>query len=310
MECFVRERVIKHLLEKKLLSTKQYGFISGRSTTVQQLSYLDKCVKTIVDAGVVDTIYLDFAKPFDTVPHRRLIGKLNAYGIKGNILNWISEFLCDRTQVVRVNGAQSAPVPVVSGISQGTVLGPVLFVVYIYDILESVTSEGFLFADDTKIFHKVTSQEDALKLQSDIEALEDWSNKWMFHFHPDKCHVLTLGKFENIMYTKRYKICNKEIEHVFNEKDLGVIIDSELLFEEYISTKVRVANVIVSLIRRSFTYLDCKSFTRIYTAFVRPHLEYVQSVWAPHFRKHINMLENVQIRATKLVYGLRNMDYP
>ena len=173
--------------------------------------------KKIVDGGVVDTIYLDFAKAFDTVP-RRLIGKLNAYGIKGNILNWISEFLCDRTQVVRLNGAQLAPAPVVSGIPQCTVLGPVLFVIYINDILDSVKSEGFLFGDDTKIFHKVTSQEDALKLQSDIEALEDWSNKCLLHFHPDKCHVLTLGKFENIMYTKRYKICDKEIEHVFNEK--------------------------------------------------------------------------------------------
>ena len=140
-------------------------------------------------------IYLDFAKAFDTVPHRRLIGKLHAYGIKGNILNWIIEFLRDRTQVVRVN-----------------------------------------------------------------------------------------------------------------EKDLGVIIDSELLFEEHISNKVRVANAIVGLIRRSFTHLDCKSFTKIYTAFVRPHLEYAQSVWAPHFRKHINMLENVQIRASKLVDGLGNVD--
>ena len=132
-------------------------------------------------------------------------------------MNWISEFLCNGTQVVRVNGAQSAPAPVVSGIPQGTVLGPVLFVIYI-------TSEGFFFADDTKIFHKDTSQEEALKLQSGIEALEDGSNKWLLHFHPNKCHILTLGKFENIMYTKHYKICNKEIEHVFNEKDLGVII--------------------------------------------------------------------------------------
>ena len=129
-------------------------------------------------------------------------------------------------------------------------------------------------------------------------------------FPSDKCHILTLEKFENIRYTKRYKICDKEIEHVFNEKDLGVKIDSEMLFEEHISTKVRIANAIVGLIRRSFTHLDCKSFTKIYTAFVRPHLEYAQSVWAPHFRKHINMLKNVQIRATKLVDVLGNMDYP
>ena len=185
-----------------------------------------------------------------------------------------------------------------------------LFVIYINDIPDSVTSEGFLFAEDTKIFHKFTSQEDALKLQYDIEALEDWSNKWLLHFHPNKHHVLTLGKFENIMYTKRYKICDKEIEHVFNEKDLGAIIDSEQSFEEHLSTKVRVTNAIVGFIRRSFRHLDCKSFTKIYTAFVRPHLEYAQSVWAPYFRKHINMLENVRIRATKLVDRLGNMDYP
>ena len=176
---------MKHLLEKKLLSTKQYGFIGGRSTTVQLLSYLDKCVKTIVDAGVVDTIYLDFAKPFDTVPHRWLNGKLNAYGIKENILNWINEFLCDRTQVVRVNGAQSVPAPVASGISQGTVLGPVLFVVYIYDILDSVTFEGFLFADDTKIFHKVTNADRIIRI---INKIKDKRNRANYSSIFDKVH--------------------------------------------------------------------------------------------------------------------------
>ena len=112
------------------------------------------------------------------------------------------------------------------------------------------------------------------------------------------------------MCTKRGEICNKEIEDVFKEKDLGVKVDTELSFEEHISTKVRVANAIVDLIRRSFTYLDCESFTKIYTAFVRLHLEYSLSEWAPHFRKHINMLENFQIRATNQVDGLGNMDCP
>ena len=108
-----------------------------------------------------------YATLLENPKYASVIGKLNAYGIKGNILNWISELLCDRTQVVKLNGAQSAPAPVVSSIPQGTVLGPVLFVIYVNDILDSVTSEDFLFVDDTKIFHKVTSQENALKLQSD-----------------------------------------------------------------------------------------------------------------------------------------------
>ena len=146
---------------------------------------------------------------------------------------------------------------------------------YIYnDILDNVESEGLLFADDTKIYRAITSQEDAQSLQFDLNTLEEWSDEWLLRFHPDKCHVLTLGKFENIMHTERYKICNKELEHMFEEKDLGVIIDSELSFSEHIASKVRIANAIVGIIRRSFYFLDRTSFKKLYTAFVRPHLEY------------------------------------
>ena len=302
-------KIIKHLMGEKLLSTKQYGFINGRSTTTQLLYYLDNCMKTIVDGGVIDTIYLDFCKAFDTVPHRRLVHKLEAYGIKGQILSWITAFLQDRSQEVVVNGDRSSAASVISGIPQGTVLGPVLFVIYINDLLDKIDSEGLMFADDTKIFHHISSYDDSLLLQNDIESLEDWASKWLLSFHPDKCHVLTIGKFENIQHAHRYEICGNEIEHVFDEKDLGVTLDGELRFDEHVTRKVRVANAIVGQIRRSFSYLDCNSFRRLYTAFVRPHLEYAQAVWSPHLRKQVNILENVQIRATKLVNGLGNLDY-
>ena len=242
-------------------------------------------------------------------PHHRLLGKLQAYGIQGNLFHWIKEFLRERTQIVMVNGVESEPTSVQSGIPQGTVLGPLLFVVYINNILDNVESHGLLFADDMKIYRVITKKEDAKSLQDDLHGLEKWSDKWLLKFHPDKCHVLTLGKFDNIKHTERHKIWNHELEHVFEEKDLGIIVDSELTFAEHISSKVKKANTIVGLIRRSFTYLDCKSFTKIYTAFVRPHLEYAQSVWSPHLQKYVNMLENVQIRATKLVDGLGNLDY-
>ena len=116
MESLIKEAVMHHILSNKLLSPKQYGFISGRSTVTQLLRYLDKCVETMVKGGVTDTIYLDFAKAFDTVPHSRLITKLKAYGIDGAILNWIQAFLTGRTQVVKVNGEDSVPAPVLSGI--------------------------------------------------------------------------------------------------------------------------------------------------------------------------------------------------
>ena len=156
---------------------------------------------------------------------------------------------------------------------------------------------------------QVTSREDACALQNDIELLEKWSKKWLLRFNPEKCQVLTMGKFDNIQHTHRYKICNNEMEHVFEEKDLGVYFDSELKFEEHILTKVKKANSIAGLMRRSFSYLDAKLFKRLYTTFVRPHLEYAQAVWSPHLTKHINILENVQKRATKLVDGLGLLDY-
>ena len=152
---------------------------------------------------LVDTIYFDFKKAFDMVPHKRLLGKLESHGVNGKILNWIQEFLVGRSQYVAVNGEKSSSGSVLSGIPQGTVLGPLLFVIYINDILENITSEGFLFADDTKIFRKITSKEDALHLQSDIDSLKKWSEVWGMEFNRDKCHVLTLGKFDNILYTHR-----------------------------------------------------------------------------------------------------------
>ena len=138
MESFIREHVLKHLLKNRLLSNKQCGFINGRSTTTRLLYYLDQCVATIAEGGVIDTIYLDFAKAFDTVPHYRLLGKLQAYGIQGKLFHWIKEFLKERTQIVMINGVESEPTSVLSGIPQGTVLGPLLFVVYINDILDKV----------------------------------------------------------------------------------------------------------------------------------------------------------------------------
>ena len=177
MESLVKDAITIHVRFNQLLSDKQHGFISGRSTVTQLLSYLDMCVESIVDGSVIDSIYLDFAKAFDTVPHRRPIGELEAYGVKGNILKWIKSFLIGRTQVVKVNGEESDPAAVLSGIPQGSVLGPLLFVLYINDLPELLDSKTFMFADDTKLFRKINSKNDALILQSDITSLEAWSNK-------------------------------------------------------------------------------------------------------------------------------------
>ena len=310
MEKIVKQSIMKHLIDNSLLSSKQFGFLTGRSTITQLLKFLDDCAAKIATGGVVDTIYMDFAKAFDKVPHRRLLHKLRSYGIDNNTLGWIKAFLGDRNQTVQVNGEMSKLAGVLSGVPQGSVLGPVLFVIYINDLPEMVKSNVYLFADDTKLSHQVSTAEDAQLLQEDLNALSKWSKDWLLEFNADKCHVITFGRLENIRHTERYKIDGEELEHVFDEKDLGVTMDYELTFAQHISLKAKKANSIMGLIRRSFSFLDKHLFRKLYTTFVRPHLEYAQSVWAPHLMKHINIIEGVQERATRLVDGFQNIEYP
>ena len=158
---------------------------------------------------------------------------------------------------MRVNEATSDWAPVLSGIPQGSVLGPLLFVIYINDLPDVVASNLYLFADDTKLTRRIRSKEDACALQQDIDLIEAWGKTWLLTFNPEKCHVLTIGKFENIQHTQRYEIYSKEMEHVFVEKDLGVLFDADLTFQEHITTMIKKANAMVGLIRRSFTFLDC-----------------------------------------------------
>ena len=195
MEKVLKDQIMKHLIDEKLLSNTQHGFMGKRSTVTQLLSYLDKCADSISENKVVDVIYFDFANAFDTVPHRRLLKKLDAYGIKGLELEWIKSFPSSRSQYVKVNDKLSKKGKVVSGVPQGSVLGPLLFVIYINDLPEVTIAEMFLFADDTKLVKEINNAGDAIKLQQDIDAMERWSKDWLLRFHPDKCHVLTLGKF-------------------------------------------------------------------------------------------------------------------
>ena len=211
--------------------------------------------------------------------------------------------------MVQVNGEKSFVAKVLSGIPQGSVLGPLLFVIYINDLPENLQSQTLMFADDTKVFRQIVSENDSKLLQDDIDNLVAWTEKWLLSFNTDKCHVLTLGKVENITHTHQYKISDHVLEHVFDEKDLGVTFDSDLNFETHIASKVNKANSIAGLIRRTFSFLDGPHFKRLYVSFVRPHLEYAQSVWAPHLKRHIDMLENVQIRATKLIDGFSQLTY-
>lgn len=194
-----------------------------------------------------------------------------------------------------------------SGIPQGSVLGPTLFILYINDLPGTVASDVYLFADDTKVFSEIKSRIDAENLQTDLNNLGLWSDIWLLKFHAGKCKVMDLGQRNREQY--EYELNETNLEHVTSEKDLGVTFDNKLKFSNHISEKVNKANSIMGIIRRSFRHLSCLVFVRLFKALVRPHLEYAATVWSPHLKKDIKLIENVQRRATKQVTGLRELSY-
>ena len=253
-------------------------------------------------------------KAFDKVPHLRLLNKLRSYGISNQTCLWIQNFLSDRKQRVQLNGSYSKWHKVTSGIPQGSVLGPILFVLFINDLPLHVKSDVYMFADDTKLYREIVYQSDIEMVQSDINNLFKWSEKWLLRFHPDKCKVVSIsGKSQQHRSTNytmlTYSGSYVTLESVESEKDIGVTIDSKLNFEKHIQTQVNKANQIVGVIRRSFKYLNFKTFCLLFKSLVRPHLEYACSVWNPYKLKDIEAIENVQRRATKMLPDMKDLTY-
>ena len=193
LEKIVRNHITSYMKENDLFSPKQYGFISGRSTVLQLITILDTWTYEIDRGHHTDVIYMDFKKAFDTVPHKRLISKLNSLNISKEIVNWIEAFISNRRQKVAVNGKESNWHDVTSGIPQGTVLGPLLFVLYINDLPDLTQSDTFLFADDIKIFRSIINTNDQDIPQQDITTIYKWSHDWMLTLHPDKCTHMEIG---------------------------------------------------------------------------------------------------------------------
>ena len=264
LESFVRDALIEYMKVNNLISRKQFGFLSGRSTVLQLLRVLDQWTGILDRGGCVDVIYCDFMKAFDTVPHRRLISVLQYYGVDDPALSWIKDFLTDRRQRVIVNGQSSRWHTVTSGIPQGSVLGPVLFVVYINTMVENDTvSDIYLYADDTKVFKEVNTISDSQSLQQDINSLYTWTQDSLLRFHPEKCVAMRVGNSPDEVPVT-YTMGGVPLTISNEEKDLGVLIDSKLNFDRHIGVKVNKANSLVGLIRRSFEYIDPHVFKQLF----------------------------------------------
>ena len=190
LESIVRDSIVSHFKDFNLYAECQHGFRKHRSCVTQLLETMERITYYFDEGEPIDVIYLDFRKAFDSVPHERLLTKMNAYGICGNILKWTRNFLQGRTQKVRVGDKFSDSAEVLSGIPQGSILGPILFTIFINDMPSSLESMCYIFADDTKILNSCQNRD---AIQRDIKNLEEWSDKWNLFFNVSKCHVLHMG---------------------------------------------------------------------------------------------------------------------
>ena len=258
--------------------------------------------------GVIDVIYCDFRKAFDTVPHNRLMNVLEHYGLTDPILSWVKDFLSNRTQQIVVNGRKSVTHHVTSGVPQGSVLGPLLLVIYINLMVDKArSSEIYLYADDLKIYNEI-KRLDVKDLQNGLDNLYDWTKFSLLRFHPGKCVTMRLMPRQTNTELF-YNIDETKLRTVNSEQDLGLIIDNKLTFKEHIHLKVKKANALFGMLRRTFVRLDKEMFKQLFVAIVRPHLEYGAAVWNPYKKEIIRLIENVQGRASRQVEGISHLPY-
>ena len=311
MESVLKDAILAHLQENNCLIGSQHGFVPGRSVTTNLIEYLN-VITAALDEGVpFDAVMVDFRRAFDRVPFAGMLAKAKAHGIEGELLNWITDWTRDRKQRVVLNGVESDWVDVTSSVVQGSVLGPVLFLIYIncLDLTVRAHDKSIIvskFADDTKLGRKINSVTDAVSLQMALQSLDQWCKDWGMQLHPDKCLIIHFGKTnpEHDYYIGQTKIAKAE-----GARDLGVFITNECDPSQHVENITKKAHVVLSQLRRATTLRDSRTFTKLYKVYVRPQLEAAAPVWNPSKRESVLKLEKVQKRALRMITDLGSLSY-
>ena len=294
------------------ISHLQFGFLKHQSCVQQLLVSLNNIINSFNNSfkPQVDTIYLDFRKAFDSVPHNKLLVKLWHLGITSNLWNWFRAYLTHRSQYVSINNHHSAFLPVLSGVPQGSILGPLLFLVYINDLPVCVSNSSLLlFADDTKCSKSIINLTDASLLQNDLDGISVWSKQWNLFFNESKCALISFCR-AHPHFTQLYLLNNQEITRCHHHKDLGVIWCNNLSWSDHIQYISARAYKMLGLLRRTFSrYNSHHSKKLLYIHLVRSQLIYCSQIWRPYLLKDIIVLENVQRRGTKFILNDFTADY-
>jgi hypothetical protein len=300
MEHIIASQIMHHANNHNILYNLQHGFRSKLSCETQLIEFIHNITSNMNIGVQTDVVVMDFSKAFDKVSHEKLLRKLHRYGICGKTNNWISDFLLNRKQTVVLDGENSDVENVLSGVPQGSVLGPCLFLFYINDIPENITSTVRLFADDTIIYLALKPKTNNEILQNDLDKLATWEKEWNMEFHPDKCQVIPITR-NRTKFINKYTLNGHTLKTTTNVKYLGLNITSDLRWNTHINNITNNANKTLGFLRRNLKISSPKIKTLAYFSLVRPTLEYSSSVWDPYTKENINKIEMVQRRAARFV---------
>ena len=298
LERHVSSILIDYISDNHLLENSQWGFLAGKSTTTALLSVVHDWHLHLEAKSDVCAVFFDLRKAFDSVPHRPLLHKLENLGIDKFLLNWITSYLTERDQRVVVNGDESSNLPVLSGVPQGSVLGPLLFIIYV-DGVSSVISDkasAILYADDMTLYRPIYTPHDYELLQRDINAISRWISDLCMQFNVQKCKYMVFSRKRSIVPSLcGLSIDDLPLEKVDVYKYLGVYLTSDLCWSVHIDKICAKSKKLVGMFhRRFFSSMDSESCRLLYKSYIRPHLEYACQVWDPHIKKDIEALEAVQ----------------